>query len=170
MQQWPVSEEPGIAQGSLANPMPSSPGAPPQAFVFRHGPAREAPVQIAQRRVECRFIVPTVVRDPTPDDGIEHPRQIVNPSVNATAKLPVANGLSDRLGRHIADARTEVDEVLTPPILRPPGTKGVPEIVKLFVGIVPASIIILTVDDFRLRRMKLQSALGKASLERFLQP
>src|SRR5450759_2761926 len=27
----------GIAQGSLANPMPSSPGAPPQAFVFRHG-------------------------------------------------------------------------------------------------------------------------------------
>src|SRR5450755_279311 len=59
MQQAPVSKEPGIAQGSLANPVSGSPGAPLQAFVFRHGPAREAPVQIAQRRVKCRFVITT---------------------------------------------------------------------------------------------------------------
>jgi hypothetical protein len=32
---------------------------------------------------------------------------------------------SDRLGRRIADARTEVDEELAPPILRPSGSKDV---------------------------------------------
>src|SRR5258708_18483083 len=133
---------------------------PSQAFVFRHRPTREASVQIAKRRIKCRFVVTTIVIQPTPNDGIEHPRQIVDPLINATTKLPVAKTLSDRFGSGIADSGTEVDEVFTPAILRSSGSKRVAQIIELLVRIVSPSVIILAVDDSRLARMKLQPALS----------
>jgi hypothetical protein len=51
------------------------------------------------------------------DDGIAHPRQIVNPLVHPTTQLPPPNRLADPLRRRVTHARTEVDEVLPPPIL-----------------------------------------------------
>ena len=64
-----------------------------------------------------------VAQIPAPDHGVEHSRQVVDPFVHATAKLPVANFLSYRFCRHVADAGTEVDEVLAPAILRPSSLK-----------------------------------------------
>ncbi len=52
-QHRPVGEESRITQGDLANPVLGLPPMPSQAFVFRHRPARKAPVQIAQRRIKC---------------------------------------------------------------------------------------------------------------------
>jgi hypothetical protein len=56
---------------------------------------------------------------------MEHPRQVVYLLVNASVKAPAADGLTDGFCGAIADARTEIDEVLPPPILRPPGPERI---------------------------------------------
>jgi hypothetical protein len=98
---------------------------PPQAFVLRPCPARQPLVQIAQRRVQRRLVVSTVVGDPPPNNGIEHASQVVYLLVNATLKAPATDGLTDSFCGAIADTWTEVDEVLPPPVLRPPRAKGI---------------------------------------------
>ena len=83
--------------------------------------------------------------------------------------MPLANFLSDRLGRRVAYTGTEVDEELSSPIFRSSGSEGVAQIVEFLVWIVSSSIIILAVDDLRLGRMKLHPTFGKTSLKRALQ-
>lgn len=164
-----MGEEGGIAQRSSADPVLRPTAVSLEALVFSHRPTRKASVQIAQRRVKRRLIVTAIVRNPAPNDGIEHTRQVVDPLVNTATKLPIANFLSDRLGRRIAYTGTEVDEEFSPPILRASGSEGIAQIVEFLVEIVSSSIIILAVDDLRLGRMKLQFAFGKTSLKRTLQ-
>jgi hypothetical protein len=166
MQQWPMSKQPWVSQGSLANPVLCPSPMSSQAFVFRHRPACQAPVQIAQCGVKCRFVIATIVRNPPSNDRVEHTRQIIYPSINTTAQLPVANFLANCLRCCLAYAGTEVDEELSPTILRSSGLKAIPKEVEFLVQEISTSIIILAVDDFRLLRMKLQSALGKALLKR----
>src|SRR5215831_18194413 len=164
-----MCEERRSAQRGSADPVLRPTAVSLEALVFSHRPTREASVQIAQRRVKCRLIVTAIIRNPAPNDGVEHTRQVVDPPVNATTKLPVANFLSDRLGRSVTDAGTEVDEELSPPIFRSSGSERVAQIIELSVGISSAPVIILTIDDFRLGRMKLQPARRKALLKRLLQ-
>src|SRR5580700_5267338 len=121
MQQRPVSKESWIARGNLARPMLGSPSMPSQAFVFRHRPVRKAPVEVAQRGIKCRLIVTTVVVDPAPYDGVEHPCQVVDPLVRATTQPPVTDFLPDRFRRRVADTGAEGDEELSPTVLRSPG-------------------------------------------------
>src|SRR5213593_2416476 len=97
---------------------------PPQAFILRPGPARQTLIQVAKRWGKRRLVVPTGVGDPTPNDGIEHTSQVVHLLVNATSKAPASDGLTDGFCCAVADAWTEIDEVLPPPILRPPGANG----------------------------------------------
>src|SRR6516164_1501565 len=123
---------------------------------------------MAQRRVKRRLVVTTVVRDPAPDDGVEHSCKVVDPSVDATTKLPIANFLSDRLCCRVAHARAEVDEVLAPPVLRSPGPKGVAQVVEFIVGIGSTPVIIFAINDLRLTRMKLQAACSKTPFKRGL--
>lgn len=82
---------------------------------------REASVQIAKRGIKRRLVVTTVVIHPTPNHGIEHPRQIVNPPVDASTELPIADFPSDGFGSSIAyviscegghDANTNVSGAL----------------------------------------------------------
>src|ERR1700730_16526493 len=140
-----------------------------EALVFRHRPLRQTQIEIAKRRIKGRLIKTTIVRDPAPDNRVEHSRQVVDPFVHATAKLPVANFLSYRFCRRVADAGTEVDEVLAPAILRPSSPKSVAQIVEFLVWVSASTVVILAVDDFRLRGMKLQTARSKASLKRVLE-
>ena len=137
-----------------------------QAFVFRHRPGGQAPVQIAQWRIKCRFVVATIVRNPTTNDRVEHARQIIYPPIDTTAQLPPANLLTNCLRGCVAYARTEVDEELSPTILRSPGLKAVTQEVEFLVQEISTPVIILAVNDLRLLRMKLQSALSKAPLQR----
>jgi hypothetical protein len=95
----------------------------PQAFVFRHRPGRKAPVEMAERRIKSRLVVTTMVVDPAPYDEVDC--EIVYLLVRATPQLPVSDFLPDRLRRSVADTATEVDEELSPSVLRSPGTKSV---------------------------------------------
>src|SRR5262249_12166345 len=137
-----------------------------QAFVFRHRPGGQALVQIAQCRIKCRFVVATIVRNPTTNDRVEPTRQIIYPPIDTTAQLPPANLLTNCLRGCVAYGRTEVDEELSATMLRSPGLKAVPKEVEFLVQEISTPVIILAVNDLRLLRMKLQSALGKAPLQR----
>ena len=75
-----------------------------------------------------------------------------------------------RFGRGIADCRAEIDEVLSPSILRPPRPECVAEKVELLVRVVTPSVVILAIDDLRLLRMQLQPAFSKPPLQHRLQP
>lgn len=141
-----MGDERGIAQRDSADPVLRPTAVSLEAFVFSHRPTRKAPVQIAQRRLTRRLTVTAIVRNPTSNDGVEHMRQVVDPSLTA-AKLPIANFLSDRLGRRIAyTARSHR-------FSRASGSEGIAQIVEFFVEIVSSSIIILAVDDLGLGRM-----------------
>src|SRR5215467_4482186 len=147
-------------------------GPPPmssQAFVFRHCPTRKMPVEVTQRGIKCRLVITTVVVDPTAYHRVEHPCQIVDPSVHATSQLPATDFLSDRFGCTVADSRTKVHEVLTPSIFRSPGSKGITQEIELLVSVSPPTIIVLAIDDVRLIRVEFQTTFSKALLQLVLQ-
>ncbi len=106
-----------------------------------------------QRWVKCRSMVTTIVGDPTPNDRVEHPRQVIDSFVDTTAELPGSNGLTDRFGGLIADARTEVDEGLAPSVHRQSRPERVTEKVELLDRVVPSSDIVLAIHDLCLAWM-----------------
>src|SRR6266496_4265081 len=73
-------------------------------------------------------------------------------------QFPTSNLLANRLPRCVRNSRTEIDEVLADPILRPPRLKTVTQKIELLVRVSPPPVIILAIDHFRLLRMKLQPA------------
>src|SRR3972149_641282 len=56
----------------------------------------------------------------------------------------------------VRNCRTEVDEELSFPVLRSSWAKRISQKVELPVRITPSSVLILTIDNLRLLRMKLQ--------------
>src|SRR4051812_37634531 len=139
---------------------------PVQGLELPTGPSRQDDIDVPQGRVERRRIEPTLVVDPAPDVRVEHPRQIVQRLVTALMKGPAAHRLTDRLESFGADGRTERDADLPSPSARQPRPESIAEKVELPVGIVPTSVIILAIDDFRLLGMKCQSAFSKPVLKR----
>src|ERR1700731_4404316 len=73
-------------------------------------------------------------------------------------QIPASNLGPDGFHRLVRSCWTEIDEVLTLPILRSPRPKCVAEKIELLVCISPSPVIILAIDNFRLFRMKLQPA------------
>ena len=73
MQQAPVGKEPRVAGRDGPYPVLRAPAMPPQAFVLPFRPTGQPSVKVLKRGVKPRWIVPTVVRQPPPDDGGEHP-------------------------------------------------------------------------------------------------
>ena len=72
--------------------------------------------------------------------------------------LPVPNLRPYRLARLVRHRRTEVDEVLPLPVLRPPGPKRLSQKVGFLVWVRPSPILSLARDHRRRLRMKLQPA------------
>ena len=66
------------------------------------------------------------------------------------------------LGRLIAHRRAEVDEILAPAVLRPPGSESISKEVKLLLGVTSPSVVIPTIDDLRLLRMQCKFAPGES--------
>ena len=132
-------------------------------------PSRWNAVDVSQDRVESRLVVPAVVVDPTPDVAIEHPGEDIQRLVAALVKCPASDGLSDRLESFVARRRAEGGAGGTAPASRQPRPEGIAEEVELMVGVISASVIILTVDDFRLLGMKPQPAFGEPLLKRCAQ-
>jgi hypothetical protein len=73
--------------------------------------------------------------------------------------VPTPHDSANLLGRFITDGRTETYKVTTRATLCPSGPKRIAEKFKAFVLVLTLSPIILTVDYFRLLRMKFQPTL-----------
>jgi hypothetical protein len=84
-------------------------------------------------------------------------------------KRPASDRLSDRLESFVAGRRAEQDAEGTSPAPRQPQPERVAEKVERLVWVVSAPIFILAVDDFRLLRMKRQSAVSEPPLKRCAQ-
>src|SRR6516225_8340013 len=71
-------------------------------------------------------------------------------------QVPASNLHPNSLHRLIHYGWTEVDEELSPAILRSPRSKRKASEIKFLVGIRPSPVLILAIDNLRLLRMKLQ--------------
>ncbi len=83
-----------------------------QLLVFPLGPQGQISVEFAHRRVKSRAIIAPVVLDPAADNGIEHPRQILDRFITALRQLPATKSVTDRLRCLIRHRRTEIEEEL----------------------------------------------------------
>src|SRR5262249_5583910 len=86
---------------------------------------------------KCRFMVATIVHNPTANDWVEHFGQIIDAFVDTTVEFAVSHCLKDGFRGSIAHARTEVDEGLTPAVHRQSRPKSVAEKVELLVRVLP---------------------------------
>jgi hypothetical protein len=94
-----------------------------------------------------------------------HPGEVLQGFVTARMQVPTPELSSEVAGGLGTRRRTEVDEVLPPAMLRPPGSKRIAQTVEPFVWVGPAPILIFAVDNLRLLRMKRQPTLGKPLLQ-----
>src|SRR4051812_4708805 len=88
-----------------------------QPLVLAGRPQYEFTVQVPQGRVQPRLVEDAVIVHPAANLPVKHARQIVQCLVAAHWQLPVTDFLSNALAGFGAHARTEVDEVFSPPIL-----------------------------------------------------
>jgi len=116
------------------------------------------------------FIVTAIVINPTTDDWIKHPGKVLKALITAQLYAPPPHLLTHFLCRLVTHSRAEVNEVLSPTILRPPGSKRKAQKVKSLVWVTASPVIILTVDDLRPFCMKLQLALWQPFLYDRLEP
>src|SRR5215469_16088895 len=149
LQKRPVSEQRWLSPRDASDPVRCLPPMTSQGLEFPMRPSRQNTVDVAQGRVESGLVVPAVVIDPTPDVAVEHPGEVIQ--------------------SFVAGRRTEHDAEGTPPASRQPRPECIAEEVELLVGVISAPVIILAVDDFRLLRMKCQSAFGEPPLKRCAQ-
>src|SRR5215469_13351386 len=169
LQKRPVSEQRWLSPRQASDPVRCLPPMTSQGLECPMRPSRQNPVDVSQGRVESRLVVPAVVVDPTPDVAIEHPGQVVQRLVAALVKRPASDRLPDRLESFVACRRAEHDAKGTAPASRQPRPERVAEKVEPLVWVISAPIFILAVDDFRLLRMKCQSAVGEPLLKRCAQ-
>src|SRR5208337_519408 len=140
----------------------------PQFLVFPHRPPRKYSVEMLEGRVHCRFVVALKVVNPPSDNRIEHTCQVFQTLVAAQVQAPLPYGLTQGFCGFVAHCRAEVDEMLSPSVLRQPGSKRISQKVELLMGVAFPPVIILTVDYLRLLRMQLQPTFSKPPLYRCL--
>src|SRR3954464_10252105 len=119
-------------------------------------------------RGERRPVEPTVVVRPPPYRRIHEPRDLLQRLVvPGGGQPPVTDRLPDHLGGLVADRREEAHEELPPPILGPPGPKGVAEEVELDVLMLAPPVIVLAIHDLGLLGVKLKTAFLQTLPDRF---
>jgi len=84
--------------------------------------------------------------------------------------LPASNNPADLFGRLGSYCRAEVHEASPIPGHCPAGAKFIPQKIKLLIGIIAASVVILAVHYLCLFRMQLQLAGSKPLLDDTLKP
>src|SRR5229473_3976804 len=111
-----------------------------------------------------RPIESAVVVHPAPDLWIDELREVLQALVvPGGCQAPLTNGGANRRGGLRTDGRKEANEAFPLAILGPTRLEGVPQEVERHVRIFPGPAIPLAVDNPGLHRMKLQTALRKAS-------
>jgi hypothetical protein len=164
-----VGEQPWLSPRNASDPVRCLPPMASQGLELPMRPSSQNTVDVSQGRVERRFVVPAVVVDPAPDVAVEHPGQVVQRLVAALVKRPASDRLSDRLESFVACRGAEQDAECTPPASRQPRPERVAEKVERLVWVASTPIFILAIDDFRLLRMKRQSAVSEPPLKRCAQ-
>ena len=149
-----MSEQAWLTPCRMVQPMPRTPAVPAQGLVFPIGPLRQFGINVPQGRVQSRLVISAVVVNPAPDYGVEHPGEVIERFVTSSWKCPRTKLAPYRLEGFVANRRTERDTDSTLLSSRQPRPKRIAEEVELLVGIISASVIILTIDDMRLLRMK----------------
>jgi hypothetical protein len=92
---------------------------------------------------------------------MKHPGEILQGFVTTRMQMP-APQFTPKIAHGLGTRRwTEIDDVLSPPILRPSGSQRLTQKIEAFLWVAPAPVIIFTVDNLRLLRMKRQSTHGK---------
>ena len=136
-----------------------------QPFVIPACPMDQGTIQMLEYRIQCRFVKASVVVYPSPDDRVEHSRQIIDRPVRFQMDSPVSYLVAHGLCSFVADTGCEVDEKLAIAILRSPRTEGITEKIKLCFPIIRPAVIILAVDNTRFVWMQLQAALIKTLMQ-----
>ncbi|MDO9041258.1 MAG: hypothetical protein Q7U64_02800 [Desulfocapsaceae bacterium] len=112
-----MSKQSWLFPCNTIQPLCSSSLVIPQAFVFPRRPHDKAAIETFQGRVQGRLVIATIVVDPTLDDRIEHPSQILQLLVAPQRPVPASQGFPDDLGSLVANRRREVNEVFSPAVL-----------------------------------------------------
>src|SRR5215471_10262625 len=159
----PVGKQPRLPTCHLNEPMCGASMVPAEPLVFPHGPTNQKVVEMTEDWVQLGLVEAPVVQNPAAQDRIPHARQVINGLVAPHGQSPAPHLLAHLGHRLRAHRRREVDEELAPSILRPPRAKRVAQEIKPFLGIPAWSVIILAVDDARLRRMHFQPTLSKTT-------
>ena len=114
-----------------------------------------------ERRIKSRLVKATIVVDPPPEYRLKHPGEILQGFVTTRMPMP-APQFAPKIAHGLGTRRwTAIDAVLSPSILRPSGAKRITQKIEAFLWVVPSPVIIFTVDNLRLLRMKLHSTRGK---------
>jgi hypothetical protein len=109
-----------------------------------------------------RPVKPTVVVHPATHRGVDVSGQVLQALVvPGGSHPPLADGLPDPLGGLGAHRRQEADKEFPPAILGTSRLEGVAQKVECDVFVLSRPVVVLAVDDPRLRRMKLEAALRK---------
>lgn len=157
-----MGKEHWLSAGNTPQPLRCIPLMPLQSFVFPCRPSRQYTVKVLESGVQRRFVETTIVVDPATKHRIEHPGDSFQRLVTAQVQCPLSHDMAHLLGRLVAHRRAEIDNVLAPAVLRPPGSEGIAEEVELLLGITSPSVVILTLDDLRLFGMKCTFAPGES--------
>ena len=142
----------------------------PKPFVFPHGPFAKNEVQELKSLVKGRSVIAPVIVDPASDDRVISTRDVLYAHIAPKMQPPTSYDIPDRLGRLVAYRWIEAIEVITPATLSSSGLERVTQKVKRHSRITPCPEIVLTINDLRLLRMKLQHALRESLLDRVFYP
>src|SRR5881398_3420500 len=99
-------------------PMAGSSAMASETLVFAGQPQHEFAINLPERGIERGLIERAVIIYPPPDFGVEHARQIDQGLVTAILQIPAPDLLTYCFSRLGADRRTEINEGLTPSVLR----------------------------------------------------
>ena len=92
--------------------------------------------------------------------------QIIHGFVRASVQFPSPHGIAYRFCGFVADCWIKSYEKSTLAAFRSPGPKRIAQEIKLLLRIIPSPIVILTVDNFRLLQVQLQSTFRKSPFDR----
>src|SRR5579859_7717688 len=124
-------------------PVPSAHLMASKSFVFALRPPHQETVQCAQRAVQRGGIEAPVVADPAEQYRPRPLGQVLQRKIAAQVQFPATNTLPHRLGRLVADRRSETGEQLALAVPRRPGPKRIAQEIEslLWVGVAPIGVL-----------------------------
>jgi len=127
--------------------------------IFLHSPPYQNIVEYSEDAVQCGFVILSVVVYPPSKDGITEAGYFIKTHTTAPVNAPAPHDSANLLGRFSTYGGTEVHKISTSMPLCASLPKRVAKKVKALILVHILPRVILTVDDPRLLRMKLQPAL-----------